>query len=163
MIVVSNSSALINLVILGELSLLREKFGQIVIPQAVWQEVVVEGSGKPGAKEVEEASWIRVDSVRDRPFVQLLKQTLDEGESEAIALALEVGADLVLLDERDARDTAEDLGLDMLGVVGILIWAKREGWIPSLKDTLSQLRKVAKFRFSDKLYHRALAEVDELV
>ena len=161
MIVISNSSALINLVIIGRLDLLREKFGEIIVPQAVWQEVVIEGAGKPGAKEVERANWIRVEEVTNKPLVQLLEQKLDDGESEAIALALEVGADLVLLDERDARDTAESLGLDILGVIGILIWAKKKGLILSLQDELDQLRNVAKFRFNDKLYRRALAEVGD--
>ena len=162
MIVISNSSALINLVIIGRLDLLREKFGEIIVPQAVWQEVVIESAGKPGAKEVERANWIRVEEVTNKPLVQLLEQKLDDGESEAIALALEVGADLVLLDERDARDTAESLGLDILGVIGILIWAKKKGLILSLQDELDQLRNVAKFRFNDKLYRRALAEVGEV-
>ncbi len=162
MIVISNSSALINLVIIGRLDLLREKFGEIIVPQAVWQEVVIEGAGKPGAKEVERANWIRVEEVTNKPLVQLLEQKLDDGESEAIALALEVGADLVLLDERDARDTAESLGLDILGVIGILIWAKKKGLILSLQDELDQLRNVAKFRFNDKLYRRVLAEVGEV-
>jgi len=161
-IVISNSSALINLVIIGRLDLLREKFGEIIVPQAVWQEVVIEGAGKPGAKEVERANWIRVEEVTNKPLVQLLEQKLDDGESEAIALALEVGADLVLLDERDARDTAESLGLDILGVIGILIWAKKKGLILSLQDELDQLRNVAKFRFNDKLYRRVLAEVGEV-
>lgn len=162
MIVISNSSALINLVIIGRLDLLREKFGEIIVPQAVWQEVVIEGAGKPGAKEVERANWIRVEEVTNKPLVQLLEQKLDDGESEAIALALEVGADLVLLDERDARDTAESLGLDILGVIGILIWAKKKGLILSLQDELDQLRNVAKFRFNDELYRRVLAEVGEV-
>jgi len=161
-IVISNSSALINLVIIGRLDLLREKFGEIIVPQAVWQEVVIEGAGKPGAKEVERANWIRVEEVTNKPLVQLLEQKLDDGESEAIALALEVGADLVLLDERDARDTAESLGLDILGVIGILIWAKKKGLILSLQDELDQLRNVAKFRFNDELYRRVLAEVGEV-
>ena len=162
MIVISNSSALINLVIIERLDLLREKFGEIIVPQAVWQEVVIEGAGKPGAKEVERANWIRVKEVTNKPLVQLLEQKLDDGESEAIALALEVGADLVLLDERDARDTAESLGLDILGVIGILIWAKKKGLILSLQDELDQLRNVAKFRFNDELYRRVLAEVGEV-
>ena len=162
MIVISNSSALINLVIIGRLGLLREKFGEIIVPQAVWQEVVIEGAGKPGAKEVERANWIRVEEVTNKPLVQLLEQKLDDEESEAIALALEVGADLVLLDERDARDTAESLGLDILGVIGILIWAKKKGLILSLQDELDQLRNVAKFRFNDELYRRVLAEVGEV-
>ena len=56
MVVVSNSSVLINLVLIGRLELLNRKFGEVIIPQAVWREVVVDGTGKPGAKEVEQGS-----------------------------------------------------------------------------------------------------------
>lgn len=162
MVVVSNSSVLINLSIIRHLDLLRENFGDIVVPKAVWREVVVDGFEKPGAREVKQANWIKIENVENIPLVQSLAQYLDDGESETIALAIEIDADLVLLDEKDARDTAEIFGLDILGVIGILIWAKREGLILSLKEELNQLQKVAKFRISNQLYQRALAEVNEV-
>ena len=81
---------------------------------------------------------------------------------EAIARALEMGAGLVLLDERDARDTADAFGLNILGVIGILVWARKKQLIPTLKDKLIRLQEVARFRFSGELYRRALAEVGEM-
>ncbi len=162
MVVISNSSPLINLSIIGRLNLLERKFSEIIIPEAVWREVVVDGVGKPGAKEVEQAGWIKVHDVKDRKLVISLKQYLDDGESEAIALALEMGAGLVLLDERDARDTADAFGLNVLGVIGILVWARKNQLIPALKDELNLLQEVARFRFSGELYRRALVEVGEI-
>ena len=162
MVVISNSSPLINLSIIGRLDLLKSKFSEIMIPQAVWREVVVDGVGKPGAKEVERARWIKVQDVKDRNLVISLERYLDDGESETIALALEMGADLVLLDERDARDTADAFGLSILGVIGILVWARKKQLIPTLKDELIRLQEVARFRFSGELYRRALVEVGEM-
>lgn len=162
MVVISNSSPLINLSIIGRLNLLERKFSEIIIPEAVWREVVVDGVGKPGTKEVEQAGWIKVHDVKDRKLVISLKQYLDDGESEAIALALEMGAGLVLLDERDARDTADAFGLNVLGVIGILVWARKNQLIPALKDELNLLQEVARFRFSGELYRRALVEVGEI-
>lgn len=103
-----------------------------------------------------------MQDVKDRNLVISLGRYLDDGESEAIALALEVGADIILLDERDARDTAEAFGLNILGVIGLLVWARKKQLVPNLKDELIRLQEVAKFRFSGELYQRALAEVGEL-
>ena len=73
MIVVSNSSPLIALAKIGKLHILKELFGEIIIPKAVWNEVVVKGKGKPGAEEVEKAEWIKVREVKDRLSVEVLK------------------------------------------------------------------------------------------
>ena len=78
MVVISNSSPLINLSIIGRLNLLERKFSEIIIPEAVWREVVVDGVGKPGTKEVEQAGWIKVHDVKDRELVISLKQYLDD-------------------------------------------------------------------------------------
>jgi len=83
--VVSNASPLINLACIGMLDLLKQLYGEIYIPEAVWREVVVEGAGQPGAEEVKEADWIRRRSVHNVSLVHALRQDLDAGESETIA------------------------------------------------------------------------------
>jgi predicted nucleic acid-binding protein len=98
MSIVSNASPLINLARIGKLSFLQELYGELIIPGAVWHEVVVEGAGQPGADEVKAADWIKQRDVTNRQLTQALKQELDAGEAEAIALALEIGADLLLMD-----------------------------------------------------------------
>lgn len=87
----ANSSVLISLSAIQQLDLLHQRFAEILIPQAVWQEVVVEGKGQPGAQEVQSAGWIKVEKVKSQAIVQLLLASLERGESEAIALAREVG------------------------------------------------------------------------
>jgi predicted nucleic acid-binding protein len=122
---------------------------------------VEQGGERPGAREVAKAKWITVRDVTAQEIVQLLEMELEEGEAEAIALAHEIGARVVLLDERDARRAAKQLGLRVLGTVGILIWARRAGEIASLREALDELQARAKFRISRSLYERALREVGE--
>ena len=109
-----------------------------------------------------EADGITVHDVTALEIVQLLKTELEAGETEAIALAHQVDADTVLLDERDARRAASQLNLSVLGTVGILIWARRTGRITSLRWALDALQAQAQFRISRRLYMRALGEAGEL-
>ena len=163
-VIISNSSTLLHLTIIGRLSLLKEFYGKIVIPPAVWKEVVEEGMGRVGVVEVKQAredGWVEVVSPKDEPLVRLLKRDLDEGEAEVISLAIEQKADIILLDESDARRTAELYGLTRTGIIGILIRAKREGRIKSLNDELEVLRTRAGFWIDEKLYQQALRSVGE--
>ncbi|MCL0080191.1 DUF3368 domain-containing protein [Dehalococcoidia bacterium] len=116
--VVSNSSPLIHLGKIGLLDLLAEQFNQILIPRAVWQEAVEEGGDEPDAKAIAAASWIKVQDVPSSPLLTTLLAFLDKGEAEAIALAMEIGADLILLDESDARRIA---GLYNIRKTGLLV------------------------------------------
>jgi predicted nucleic acid-binding protein len=77
--IVSNASPLINLARIGQLDLLQRLYGELTVPEAVWREVVLEGAGQPGAKEVETASWIRVQPAANRDLVRALRQELDAG------------------------------------------------------------------------------------
>lgn len=160
--VVANSSVLIAFSRIKQLDLLHCRFPEgIFIPEAVWREVVEGGKGKPGAREVSLASWIKVGRAEDERLVSLLRMELDEGEAEAIVLAYELGAELILLDEKAARRVARKLGLSVLGTVGILIWAKKAGWVSSLKECLDILQKEGKFRISSHVYNEALRSVGE--
>src|SRR2546426_6306541 len=106
---VSDSSTLIHLALLGRLNLLRDFYDEVLIPPAVWKEVVEQGQGRPGSREVEEAvnaGWLKIESPTNQLVVRLLKRDLDEGEAEAIALTAERGIEMVLLDESYARKKA---------------------------------------------------------
>lgn len=161
--IVSDASVLIGLSSIGKLRLLQERFPQgLLIPEAVRREVVDEGEGRPGTREISQAKWIEVQRVGDSRIVDLLRTEFDEGEAEAIALAHEVGAEIILLDERDARRAAKRMNLKVLGTVGVLIWARKVGKVMTLKEQLDALREYGKFRISQALYERALHEVGEL-
>lgn len=100
-------------------------------------------------------------SPADEPLLRLLRRDLNEGEAEVIALALAQQADLVLLDESEARRIAELYGLVKTGVIGILMRAKREGKVQSLRVELDKLRHQAGFWIEEGLYHQALRAVGE--
>lgn len=162
--VVADSSVLIALSTIGQLKLLQQRFpGGILIPEAVWDEVVETGEGLPGAVEVESASWITVCEITDTRFFSLLHSDLDKGEAQAIVLSLEKAADVILLDEKDARQIAQRLGIAVLGTVGLLIWAKRQGLIPSLREQLDTLKTKRNFRLSRFVYEKALQSVGEII
>ena len=125
---------------------------------------MAEGEGRPGAREVEDAveqGWLRVVAPVDHKLVVLLQRDLDDGEAEAIALAVEQNPDVVLLDESEGRSISETFSLPRVGVVGLLIRAKREGRITSLKTELDCLRNEAGFWIRNELYLKALAAVGE--
>lgn len=159
--VVSNSSALINLSRIGKLTLLRDLYIEVHIPEAVWQEAVVNGEGQVGSDEIKTAPWIRTERVKNLGLVKALRQELDAGEAEAIALALEAQAELLLMDERLGRDTARHLGLRFIGLIGVLVEAKRKRLIPTIKAELDALRDVAGFRIAEDLYRRVLKDEEE--
>ena len=144
------------------LGLLQKRFPEgILIPIAVQREVVDEGQGRPGAREVAESDWIEVQRVDDEKLVGLLQAELDKGEAEAIALAHQISAEVILLDERDARIVAQRMNFRVLGTIGLLVWAKKSGNLKTLSIYLEALRSQGKFRFSQALYERALREAGE--
>jgi predicted nucleic acid-binding protein len=160
MIIVSNAGPLIHLCSIGQFDLLRELYEKVIIPQAVYEEVVVQGKGQPGAEEVEQAiqeGWIVMGRVQDSLALQALQLTLHPGEAETIVLAKERGASIILLDDDLARRTAKGLGLKITGTVGILLLAKSRGMIRDLKATLDELRDKG-FWLSDRIYHQVLSE-----
>ena len=163
-IVISDSSTLIHLAAIGRLDLLRAFYGRIVIPLAVWEEVVAQGRERAGAVEVEQgkqAGWIEIQSATNQPLLRLLEHALDEGEAQVIALAVEQPEALVMLDESDARQIAAVYNLRKTGAVGVLIRAKREGKIESLRTELDRLRGQGGFWIDERLYQQALQSVGE--
>jgi predicted nucleic acid-binding protein len=163
MLVVSNTSPVLNLAIIGQLALLRAQFGQIWIPPPVLKELRSEEDlpGSSAVREAREAGWLRVEEVKDRLLVQVLRRDLDEGEAETIALALQVKAEWTLLDQREGRRIAKSLGLKVTGVLGILLRARREGKLPSLQMAMEQLREKAGFRIGAELFADLLRESGE--
>lgn len=161
---ISDSSTLIHLAGIGRLELLELFYGKILITPAVWKEVVVDGGGRPGAREVKEAhesGWVEVIAPGNKSVVRLLERELHKGEAETIALAIERRSEVIFLDESEARRVADVYGLSKTGVVGILIRAKLEGRVAQLREELDRLRGKAGFWIGDEIYWRALNAVME--
>jgi uncharacterized protein len=161
MIVVSNTSPLTNLAAIGKFDLLHQLFEKIIIPEAVWEELNYGGNTWPGSREVDFADWIEKRHVEDRNLVLALKGDLDNGEAESIGLALELQADLLLLDEHEGRRAAARLGLSVIGVVGVLLVAKESGKLDQIRPCLDTLRQHAGFYLSEPLYRDVLIKAGE--
>lgn len=116
---------------------------------------------RPGSEAIREAissGWIRTQALSDEPLAQLLKQTLDQGEAEAIALSIELKADWTLLDEREGRKVAKSLELQVTGILGILLRAKQFGAINSLEPVIDDLINKAGFRITPELLAQVLMQ-----
>ena len=108
MIVVSNTSPLTNLAAIGQFDLLRQLYGRLHIAEAVWEELNARGQHWRGRDEVATADWIERHTVQHQALVTAMRRDLDKGEGQTISLALELDADLVLLDEREGRHALRD-------------------------------------------------------
>ena len=161
MIVVSNTSPLTNLAAIGQFGLLQSLFVELHIAEGVWAELNADGHPHPGSREVDSASWIYRHTVADRPLINALGRDLDSGEAETLALAVELQASVVLIDEREGRHSALRLGLQPLGVLGILLRSKEKGHLDEIRPSLDALRHQAGFYVSDHLYQSVLATAQE--
>jgi predicted nucleic acid-binding protein len=163
MIVASDTSPLTSLAAIGHFELLGTLYGEIHIAEGVRQELNHGGRRHPGSHEAEKAPWVHCHEVRNQALVTVLRRDLDRGEAETLALAVELKADLVLLDEKEGRHAAIRLGLRSLGVLGVLLQAKRLGSIPEIRPLLDALREQAGFFLSDSLYWQVLEQAGERV
>ena len=159
--VVSNSSPLIHLAKMNQLDLLHEFFGEIAIPRAVYEECITEGEKREEIVTIKNAEWLHSYTVVDKNLVTMLQSELDNGESEAIALALESRAHLILLDDAEAREKARLYHLKITGTLGILLRAKKEDKIQSFSDMIEQLLETG-FWIDNALKRRLLVEVGEI-
>lgn len=153
MLVVSDTTTITNLLRIDLLSLIQKLYNQIYIPQAVYDELSRMPSQK---KQIDKLRWIKVKMVTDQKMVSTLLEKLDAGESEAIALAVEMKADILIIDEWFGRNIAESYGLNIIGLFGILLGAKRRGYIKAVKPYMDDLIKSYGFRVSEALYIKVL-------
>ena len=153
MIVVSDTSPITALLAIGKQDLLRSLFIEVLIPRAVHSELLRAHTALP--------DWLRVSEVHDMAHVERLLESLDRGESEAIVLAEESHADMLLIDERRGRQIATMEGLRVIGLVGVILLAKRRGLINAVAPVLRELADDAGMYLSDALVRDALASVGE--
>ena len=158
---VSNTSPLSNLAIIGRLDLLRQRYGTVLIPPAVAQEL--SALSHPGAKARITAAladgWLVVETPATPP--PRLQFALDAGETEAIALALSVGADVLLMDEKRGREAARRQGLNVAGALGELLHARQAGRLPNVRSEISRLRAEAGFFVDAEIERFILLQVGE--
>jgi len=140
------------------MELLRRLHRRVVVPHAVITELE-RGQAKPLALEAERPDWLEVAALASAPS-PLLTAYLDAGEAAVIALAMEQGIRRVVIDERRARMVARTMGLEVVGSVGVLLRAKREGFIAEIKPSIEAMQ-AAGIRLSERLLEFALQEAGE--
>ncbi|MEQ8536598.1 MAG: DUF3368 domain-containing protein [Coleofasciculus sp. D1-CHI-01] len=161
MIVVSDTSAVSNLAIVNHLWLLEAIYQRVIIPDIVARELAA--ASNPIIPAILQVGWIQTQSLTHSQLANQLQQErgLDAGEANAIALALELQADDLLIDERLGRQEALRLGLSIIGILGILLVAKQRSLIPQVQPVMDALINEAGFRVSPQLYQRILALAQE--
>ncbi len=155
--VIVNSTPVIGLANIGRLDVLRQMYGTITIPQAVFDEIK-----SPSVQRQVNANrdWIRVEQINDASQKQMYRAKLHADEVEVMILAQEKKADLVILDDNAAKKTAKFLGLRVIGTLDILVLAKKRGYIKEVSPVLDALKRDG-FFVSDDLCDLVLRQADE--
>lgn len=148
--IISDTSCFIILSNIGELDLLQKVYGEIITTSTIAEEF---GDALP--------DWVKIQNVTDKLRLQILELQIDRGESSAIALALEIPESTLILDDYKARKVAENLGLNFTGTIGIIIKAKLENIIPSIKPFLEKIKQT-NFRISAEIELQAYKEAREI-
>jgi uncharacterized protein len=154
MIVVSDTSAITALLQISREALLKDLYEDVLIPEAVRNELLQTHALLP--------AFLRSVKVLNITEVQRLSIELDLGEAEAITLAKESCADLLLMDELEGRRVASREGIPYIGLLGVLVQAKRAGHIASVRQLVSELEAVADFRLSEEVKAVAFRKAGEL-
>ena len=154
-LVVSDTSPLLNLALIGRLDLLRTQFADVTVPRRVWDELTEGEEGLDPLREMRNNDFLSIVEVEYSDLFVEVFHELDLGETAAICYAVEHDADLVLLDERDGRRVARRHDLEVTGVIGILLRGAKTDEV-ELEQELDALRE-AGFWISDELYERALS------
>ena len=153
MVIVSDTSPITSLIQINQLDLIHKVFGNVVIPESVY----VELCRVPNQKDVLDIqTWIFIQKASDQQKVAELEIDLDAGEAEAITLALEIKADFLIIDEWKGREKAEELGIKIIGVLGLLLRAKKDGSITHVKALMDELIYKAEFRIHPALYQQVI-------
>jgi uncharacterized protein len=158
--VVCDSTVLIGLAKIRKIELLQLIFREVFIPDAVFNEVVTRGKGRPGVREIANASWVKRETIKDRRTVEMLVSELGQGEAEVLVLGKELNADWLIIDDERARAAAASAGFNIIGLAGILLLAKQMKFVPSVKPLLDDLRS-KNFRLSDKIHKEVLKKAGE--
>ena len=158
MLIVSDASPIIALAICNKLDLLDKLFDQVFIPQAVFNELTVPNKHK--IIEITEWAKSKIVPAKNIAAVTAFSLNLDPGESEAISLYIETGADYLLIDDKKGRTIAARNGVRIIGTMGVLLWAKQKGFLTTVKSTLDILMQTD-FRISDILYRQILDRAGE--
>jgi predicted nucleic acid-binding protein len=148
-IIISDTSCLILLYKIDELDLLKDLSGKVFITKTIKKEF---GKSLP--------DWINIKSPSDNHYQHILEMDLDPGEASAIALSLEIDNAILIIDDLKGRKVADKLRLKYSGTFGLILRAKKQGIVASIRPILDKIRET-NFRFSESLFETILKEAEE--
>lgn len=156
--IISNTTPILSLLKIDKLDLLKELYGIVIVPFAVYQEIE-EGKEKPYYQDLTSLDWIEIRNIKNPNSREYLID-LDDGEAEVLILAKEINADLVILDEIMGRRYAKQFEINLTGTIGLLIKAKESGLVSSIKNLLSELVEKGTW-LNPKLISKAIKMANE--
>jgi predicted nucleic acid-binding protein len=160
--IVSNTTPIVCFLKLGRLDILKNIFNEIIIPQAVYEEVTAKPDEAEAISALTEYGLFKTRPVENKFAVSLLQKQigLDLGESESIVLAQELKAELLLMDERKGRRVAVENGISISGTLGVLIKAKQMNLVKEIRPLLNEL--ITKdIRIGNNLLKKVLESINE--
>lgn len=160
--VIVNTTPLIALCHVGLLDILEKNYGEILIPQAVYQELSKKEESICKKQVDASLNWIHIEKIENQMAKSMFKTQLHDGEVEVIILAKERNADTVIIDDANAKKYAKYLKLPVTGTLGVLIKPKRQGYINELKPIIQEMIN-KNIYISEKLMRLCLEQVDEKV
>ncbi len=160
LIAVADASFVIGISLCEQWDILKALVETLIIADKVWEEVVERGEGKPGEKELRQATFVKRQTVSNTSAVTMLMATLDKGEAETLVLATELSVTNVFVDDLRGRKVAQSLGLQTVGVAGFLLFGKKKSKIKAVRPLLLQLQQKG-FRLSSRLIDAVLEEAGE--
>ena len=158
--VVVNTTPLIALSHVGQLDILKKLYGEIIIPEAVYRELSIKTESICKKAVDDSLEWVRVENIKNQMAKAMYKPHLHDGEVEVMILSKEIAADVVIIDDANAKKHAKYLGLPVTGTLGVLIKAKQEGYINELKPILNQMSENGIY-ISQSLMELCLLQVGE--
>ena len=161
MIIISDTSPISSLLAIDQIELLPRLYAKIIIPTAVKEELLRIESRRPRIELLLSEDWLEVKQFSNQKVFDKVYLVLDQGESEAITLGLELDADLILIDETKGRNVARSLGLQVTGLLGIIIEAKQKKLISSAKEIIDDLVAKAGFWVKQDLYDSVIKAAGE--
>lgn len=160
-VVISNSTPIILLQKIGQLDLLRQLYSKICIANAVYQEVIIDGAEKTGQGDfISKYDWIEIAEIKNIEAKTMFTTSLHDGEVETMILSMEKSADLCIIDDLLARKYAKRFNLNIIGTLGLLVTAKKRGFVKEVKPLINQLIEAGMF-VGDDLYNAVISMAEE--
>jgi hypothetical protein len=162
MIVVSDNSPISALLAIDKIEILPTLFGEVIIPQAVMSEISLLVEKGYDLTSLVNVAWLKIENPKEDNILRASVAKLDKGEAQAIILAKQKNADILLIDERKGRQVADKLSITTTGLLGILVRAKQQSLINSLKTVIEEAQQKSNFRITDKIIQIALKMAGEI-